>query len=106
MTATKLSTTSTKKIISAAKMKEGDTFTGTFGGTQELQYGPGYEIVDDEGNSTILAGAKRLGYVLEKVEVGTDLKITYTGKNKVTIKTGKYAGKTIDAHGFEVEKLQ
>lgn len=92
-------------IISAAKMNAGDTFKGTFGGVRELQYGPGYEIVNEEGKSTILAGAKRLGYALEKIEVGTDVLVTYTGKSKVTIKTGKYAGKTIDAHGFEVNKL-
>lgn len=92
-------------IISAAKMKEGDTFKGTFGGIKELQYGPGYELVNEEGKSTVLAGAKRLGYALEKVEIGTDVLVTYTGKNKVTIKTGKYAGKSIDAHEFEVNKL-
>lgn len=104
MTTQSEKTTHTKqfKIVSASKMNVGDTFTGNFAGVIELQYGDGYELVDNEGKSTVLAGAKRLGYALEKIPVGSEVTISYKGKEQVQIKTGKYAGKTIEAHQFDV----
>ncbi len=93
-------------IVSAAKMTPGQVFKGVYKGEIELQYGPGYELIDGK-DSTVLTGSKRLGYALEKVVPGTSVTITYTGKENVTITSdkSKYKGKTVPAHLFTVETV-
>ena len=93
------STTATKasfKVVSAAKMKKGDIFQGTYKGQVELKFGPGYVLETDEGD-VALAGAKRLGYALEKVTPGAAIEVTYEGKGFKKYSTGVFEG-----HDFSV----
>lgn len=89
-------------VKSAAKMVKGETFNGKYIGTVELQYGPGYELETDKG-TVMLAGSNRLGYAFEKIAPGSIVSVTYQGKAFSTIKTGKFAGKSVEGHNFNIE---
>lgn len=94
------------KIVSAAKMVKGDTFQGTFKGVIELPFGPGYELLTEDNESVIVTGSKRLDYAFEKITPGTDVQLSYQGKSKSLIKTGKFAGKEVEGHSFNLDVVK
>ncbi len=94
------------KFISAKKLFDdgitGIVAEGTFEAALENRFEEtkfDYKIVTDDGETLILNSAGSLNYQMDKVAIGSYVRISYNGKSE--IKSGKMKGK--EAHNFLVE---
>ena len=86
------------KFVKPNEMTEGQIVAGTLTKTVEGEYGMTYYLRQEDGSTIGLNGSGQLDKLMEQVEEGTSIEVTYQGQEK--IKSGKFKGKS--AHQFEV----
>ena len=86
------------RFIKPNEMKEGQVVSGILTKAVEGDFGMTYYLRQEDGSTIGLNGSGQLDKLMEQVEEGTSLEVTYQGQEK--IKSGKFKGKS--AHQFEV----
>jgi len=80
-------------------MKVGEKISGTYLGSEEDRFEKlGHKVRASDGSLKIINGTGQLDALLERVTVGSEIDVTYKGKNK--IENGQWKG--TEAHTFEV----